>query len=433
MRIAIWPVERAGPYAGPLTAAGHEVVPVGTPAEVLMIDFDSDHPPHSEAIAYYRSIGARVFMYPHGAGVLTAYDGIHPVTPGLDGAFVIGEGQSEVMRRHGYPVPTYAIGWPFGTAHLPFRACDDVRRVLFAPWHPIYHRWIVPEFAAANRRAYTALLALDGIELTVRHIDSLELNGLWPEDGVRYVQGQMDGSTADLADADVVVTPDGTYAYLAMSHGVPLVMYGQDVQPCDIVMDPDGSVRVRGRAAHWHEYRDCIRYPFGLEDGPALEVLQAAAASEEPTRAFRDRFMGQPMDGAAFVELLERLCGVQPGPAYDGRRASAVLALAPEIADRPDLLARYAATTAPDDDRTLVLLSPALDDAAIARVEAAIERAGLTDDTLPDVLLAPVPTDPVEQRALAREASAFLGDAPPPAWLASLPPFGDAAPLADAA
>ena len=118
-----------------------------------------------------------------------------------------------------------------------------------------------------------------------------------------------------------------------MSHGVPLVMYGQDVQPCDIVMDPDGSVRVRGRAAHWHEYRDYIRYPFGLEDGPALEVLQAAAASEEPIRDFRDRFMGEPMDGAAFVDLLERLCGVQPGPAYDGRRATSVLALAPEIAD----------------------------------------------------------------------------------------------------
>ena len=152
MRIAIWPVERAGPYARPLTAAGHEIVPAGTPAEVLLIDFDSDHPPHSDAIAYYRSIGARVFMYPHGAGVLTAYDGIHPVTPGLDGAFVIGEGQCEVMRRHGYPVPTYAIGWPFGEAHAPFRACADVKRVLFAPWHPVYHRWIVPEFAAANRR-----------------------------------------------------------------------------------------------------------------------------------------------------------------------------------------------------------------------------------------------------------------------------------------
>ena len=110
------------------------------------------------------------------------------------------------------------------------------------------------------------------------------------------------------------------------------------------------------------------------------------------------------MDGAALVDLLERLCGVQPGPAYDGRRATSVLALAPEIAEAPDLLARYAATTGPADDRTLVLLAPVLDDAAIARIEAAIERAGLSDDTLPDVLLAPVPMDPVEQRALAREA-----------------------------
>jgi hypothetical protein len=422
LRVAIWPQDhRPRPYIEALVAAGHVIVQ--DHADVFLIDFDTDAAPHSTLIDQHLAQGARVVLYPHGAGHLHCWDGLHPVHPGLTAQIVIGEGGAELLRRHGYPKPTRVIGWPYGPIH-PFRPARAVRRVLFAPWHPL-DDYMVPDYAAANAAAFEQLLEA-GVELTVRHIHGLELNGLWRVDGVRYVQGKMDGSVADLADADAVVAPESTYAYKALQHGVPTVVYGQDVHPCDVIHDPAaGGWRLRGRVVSWERYRDFIRYPFHLGDAPLPELLQAAAASREPVAEFMRLFMGEPMHPADFAGVVEELAGLTAGEAYEGRSAS-VVAFADEVAAAPALLAAFAAAAGPADDATLVLLAAAVDDATVAGVEGAIAAAGLDDDSLPDVVLAPVPVEPPRQRALARQAAAVLGEREPPAWLAALPRHGAA-------
>ena len=59
--------------------------------------------------------------------------------------------------------------------------------------------------------------------LTVRHIGTLEQNGLWHADGVDYVQRRLQMSTAEIDAADVVVAGDGTFPTLAIARGVPTV------------------------------------------------------------------------------------------------------------------------------------------------------------------------------------------------------------------
>jgi hypothetical protein len=293
-----------------------------------------------------------------------------------------------------------------------------VRRVLFAPWHPL-DDYIVPDFAAANAAAYEQLLAA-GVELTVRHIHDLELNGLWHVEGVRYVRGQMDGSVADLETADAVVAPESTYAYKALQHGVPTVMYGQDVHPCDVIHDPAlGRWRLRGRVQSWERYRDYIRYPFHLGDAPLPELLRAAGASQEPVREYMRLFMGEPMVPERFAALVEELAGIGPGEAYAARDACAIAFAREE--STVGVLEAFAAAIGPDDPVTLVLLADEVDEAVVARVEDAIAAAGLDEATLPDVVLAPTPPEPWRRRALARQAAAVLTAGDVPAWLAGVP------------
>ena len=103
-----------------------------------------------------------------------------------------------------------------------------------------------------------------------------------------------------------MVAPESTYAYKALQHGVPTVIYGQDVHPCDVIHDPAiGRWRLRGRVATWDAYRDFIRYPFHLGDAPLPELLRAAGASQEPVAEFMRLFMGEPMDSAAFAGIVE--------------------------------------------------------------------------------------------------------------------------------
>jgi hypothetical protein len=198
-------------------------------------------------------------------------------------------------------------------------------------------------------------------------------------------------------------------------------MYGQDVHPCDVIHDAAaGGWRLRARAASWDRYRDYIRYPLHLGEGPLEELLAEAARFGEPIQEFMRLFMGQPMDPEAFAATVEELAGLGAGEAYAGRALS-VVALAADVAREPALLASFAEAFGPDADATLVLLADVVDDAAVAAVESAIAATGLLDSALPDLVLAPTPREPARRRALGRQAAAVLGSEQPPAWLAAVP------------
>jgi hypothetical protein len=128
---------------------------------------------------------------------------------------------------------------------------------------------------------------------------------------------------------------------------------------------------------------------------------------------------------AAFRET-ERalLLGIQPGPLPEGEceplarwaglldapRSFTVLAYADEVAERPDLLAAYAAQFRAGDAATLVLYAPGADEASAgASAEAAIAAAGLGEDA-PDMMLLTAPATADSEVAIAATASALLSE-----------------------
>ncbi len=405
-----------------LQAAGHEFVQ--GPADVLLIDHDAPRPaPYREVVEAWAKRGAKVFIYPHGALPLVSWDGLHPPCPLVSGNFVIAQGHAEVMRRYDYPIPTHVIGWPFCEI-APFRPAPRLRRLLFAPMHPSDTGHLAPGELDLNRRIYEQLLRLP-VELTVRHIKTLEQNGLWPVEGVRYVHGLPDNSVADIDAADAVVTCVGTYSSLSIARGRPTVVYGQDIQPNYGVPD-EPLIRMR----NWDRYADYMRFPFDADDGALADVLAEAARSDERIRDWKRLFIGAPFDGPRFAAMLEQLVddpaaaagAGSPPVAQAGARAFSVLAFVSEVVERPSLLAEYAALFGPDEQATLVLrASAALGDAVVEQVQAVIAAAGLDDGSLPDVLLLPASG---EQGVAG--AAALLSELPAPAGLETLPRFDGA-------
>ena len=99
--------------------------------------------------------------------------------------------------------------------------------MVFAPTHPNGDGSMLEHRMVRNGAIFQQLL--DGPwEITCRFIgESPQQNGLWYDPSVRWVQGSMDLSTAEIDVADVVVAGLGTYPALAIARGVPTVVYGQ--------------------------------------------------------------------------------------------------------------------------------------------------------------------------------------------------------------
>lgn len=400
-----------------LARAGHQFVTEGR-ADLLLVDFDPPVFGYRELIDHYKSMGAKVLLYPHGAGPLISYDNQFEPYAQVDGTLNIGPGYAEVARRIGDPRPSHVIGWSL-CDQKPFRAAADVRKVVFAPLHPSGWGTLAEHNRAYNAATYAELLK-GPWELTVRHIGTLEQNGLWPADGVKYVVGGYELAFAEMDAADVVVAGEGTYPSLAVARGVPTVVYGQ-MQPPMYGLPDEEPIPLRSleRYAGYH------RFPLDVDDGPLDELLHVAAASEAPIAEWKRRHIGEPLDDAAFCTLVERIVR-EPAARVelDETRAFTVAGFADELHERPDLLREYADAVGPGDDATLVLWGLGLDASqTLSLVERAVAAAGIADDRLPDVLLLPLPGSAVADRALAERCSAVLSDWPPVGRLGELPRF----------
>ncbi len=403
-----------------LAAAGHEVVSDGySPADLLLIDLDPPKFGYREVIDRHRATGAKVLLYPHGAGPALEYDGLYEPYEHVDGRLVIGPGYAEFLRRVEYPAPAPVIGWSL-CAMAPFRAGQTVRRVLFAPTHPSGYGTLVDWHRDSNAETYRRLLE-GPWELTVRHLGTLEQNGLWPADGVKLVQGSMDLGYGEIDATDVVVAGDGTFPHLSVARGVPTVVYAQGYPAMYGTPGEQPTSLLRPE-----RYRDYLRYPFDAGDGPLDEILHAAARSEDPIAQWKRRFVGAPFDPDAFVSLIERTVLEDPvPPQIDATRAFTVVGFADEVLERPELLAAFAASFGPDDDASLILWGPGVDaPALLATVERAVAAAGLDESMLPDVLLLPLPGTPAVDACLAGRADALLSEWPAAGRVGELPRYG---------
>ena len=169
---------------------------------------------------------------------------------------------------------------------------------------------------------------------------------------------------------------------------------------------------------------DLSRYLHALWTGHAgLQAAFPEATTGDP-HGYLDWLR---REGAAQVgvpaELLPGATGRPAGHAREtllaGARAAVVLAFADEVADDPALLGDYAAHVAADDDVSLVLLLPADDASGLEeRLLAAVEAAGLGDDS-PDLLA--VAHAPEDLPGLAHAAQAVLTHRPPVGPLVATP------------
>jgi hypothetical protein len=247
-----------------------------------------------------------IFLYPHSVRPNIPFDLTDQWYPKTTALYTIARGHKEVLRRIGYPHPIAVMGWAYTEIH-PFRQKEpqDKISVLFAPIHPVGNGYLPDEERELNTKTYELLLGLmDDISLTVRHIGPLEKNGLWPDERVHIKRGCFDGSTSDMERADVVIGAF-TYAYMAAALGHPLIMIGEGIRP-------HNSPRRDGKliyARNWEKYRDYMRYPQNIEDceKPAdlRRLLHKAIGGGQAVEDWKQRFIGGPFDGRAFVKSIK--------------------------------------------------------------------------------------------------------------------------------
>lgn len=282
--------------------AGHEVVAHN--ADILLIDFDGPivHYPRTIERAYEE--GANVYIYSHGAMPITCWDGVWAPSDRISGYLAQSEGQKWVMETYGYPHPIHVIGWHY-SKQRPFKAISptDIKKVLFAPWHPHGDGWILPEGKALNTQIFENLLKMP-YEITARIIHSIEANGLHEARRVTFQESNrtIAQSIEAIQEHDLVIAY-GTLAYLAVALGKPTVMYGQDVCPQD-----GYSLATVRYVKSWDKYREYMRYPYDVSNyaETGMQFVMQQACKFEATE-WRERFIGNSFEPAEFVALLERL------------------------------------------------------------------------------------------------------------------------------
>jgi hypothetical protein len=157
------------------------------------------------------------------------------------------------------------------------------------------------ESRQANIQAFEELLKLKGVTILVRYLHKLSQNGLWVQRGVRYLQGRPDGSHREIDWADLTVAHQ-THAYIAVARGKPVIMLGD--RTCPSTGNLPSNIRY---AAHWEAYREYLAYPYDVADGNLAAQIEQASHSDVAIREWRERFIGQPFGGEAFVSHIRRL------------------------------------------------------------------------------------------------------------------------------
>ena len=283
-----------------LIRGGYKIIDSPNLADALLIDHDIKEFGHQEHVRRFYKAGKPVFIYPHGAAPMLCWDGIHELSNMIKANFVTSKGHQQVMKRYGYPVPTHVIGW-YLTEVRPWQETGGYR-VLFAPIHPVMgHVFMFPEDLEANRRTYERLLEIDDIDLTVRHIGKLQINGLWEDTRATIYQGGTDQNLDEIEKADLIIA-NGTVAYTAIALGKPTIMLNQ-MTPA---REPHFDTQERLESASIGKYEKYMRFPFDVENDDSLKKIMQAACRKEP-KQWRKRFIGEQFDPVYFVELLERL------------------------------------------------------------------------------------------------------------------------------
>jgi len=272
--------------------------------EASVIFSDIDMPGRIKPLAdNFRSKKSRLFIYPHAARVNLAWDGIIPVNKYTTAVFVSAEGHKNILELYGFNKPIHVSGWSY-CRMLPFFPIKNPRKVLFAPIHPSKRGWLSDINKKINIAAFNKLLKLvknGDIELWVRHLRSIEENGLWNENGVNYIQGQPDLSFAQIDAADIIVAHQ-TFGYLAVARGKPVVMMAEGTPPHNSTNPNDTKF-----VASWEKYKHIVMYPYDVMDyDDTMRLFQEVSWSDDKIRLWRDTMIGVPFQGSLVVKGIEK-------------------------------------------------------------------------------------------------------------------------------
>lgn len=286
-----WHQNKEKPYHEALLANGWDFVPLGKPADILLVNHDMPQGDQRKSIDYYQSKGAKIVVYPEGSGIYAYWDGIREPYK-VDACLVLSEGYKQVMDKWQLNVPIHVVGWSWSDIR-PFTPTTG-KKVLFAPIHPDGFGVLEPGDIVWNRDIYAELLKLD-IDLTVRYLGELAMNGLRTVPNVTFKRGIYDNGNHDIESADVVVST-GTYAAKAVAMGKPTVMY------------PVASGETIYRyAKRYRQYSARLKYPLTVENAHEIAGMMSFAKQGVDLEAWKQDWIGTPFDGKKLDEILRGL------------------------------------------------------------------------------------------------------------------------------
>lgn len=270
-------------------------------ADFLLTDIDVLG--RRKAISKMQELGRPTFLAPHTGRPVLQWDGMYDPHPAVTAVFTFAKGGAMVPRLYGFTQkPIHPIGWWYCDI-LPFRPCEKPLNVLFAPIHVNGNGFLTEREKNTNVLAYQKLLELvssQGIKLTVRYLHNLEWNGLWKEEGVKFVKGEPDQSVKEIAAADVMIGHQNML-YLAAASGTPALGIAEYLVPIS------GSSQHNIRTVEsWNKYRDILMFPHDLLTGDPWESILAACEGEESVAQWKELFIGKPYDEDLFLEYLEK-------------------------------------------------------------------------------------------------------------------------------
>lgn len=296
---------KADMFVGALFDAGYRKTEMRN-AQVLLMDIDT--PGRVGLVSDQIKNGhSKLFCYPHAARPFIGWDGLFTSSQYTSASFVFAEGHIEVIRAYGYKKPLHAVGWAYSEIR-PFQPAPEPRRVLFAPIHPNRNGWLSALDKDINARTYQVLLDMlndKKIELTVRHIHSLEMNGMWNDKRVQLMPGETNtNQNAGIEEADVVVSHQ-TYAWKCAALGKPTVMMAECEAPRN-----GGDEATFKRVKSWESYKHLLMYPLDILNTPdPYGLLVQACTSDELVRDWKKRMIGTTMFCAEkFTNLVKLYC-----------------------------------------------------------------------------------------------------------------------------
>jgi hypothetical protein len=313
--------DKADALVSALTAHGYQETTNPRLADMALIDYERQG--SLCQLEEMRRHGKPVFVYPHAARTAMIWDGL--VEPWKHTAcnFVFAEGHREIMQAYGYPFPVEVIGWTYSPV-LPFQPSAsslDGKRLLFAPIHPNAQKGSFAETDRdANATVFRKLLDLlevaPSLTVRVRYGRDIDENGLWQPSGLdnrltwEIARYDLADSITSMQKADVVIGHN-TFAWMAVAMGKPTVMFSEATTPHNV------NVYVRS----WQKYCHLTEYPLDLltsadNINATAGLIGRACLGGEDVETWKRRMIGEPFDGARFVDLLEHYAkGSQPAPA----------------------------------------------------------------------------------------------------------------------